>query len=292
MATATTTRRMSGREWLLRATTGSSAQVREVVALDGSLRRPLPTPCVVGVVQAAGGAGATTLTAGLGALFAARRRGIILAVDAAAGEAALARATGVADPIELAVGVTVAGGSPRDAIRASLPTGEVGVSVLGAGTAGGYRRPVTHEGWASAVAPVGDHVEIVLTDWGVRREVAEVDAIARTHDVCIVVARADQEAASMCGPLVHALAGRTGVVLALVDVGGTARPPWGTLRMVEDDWAGEMSALGLPVPVVVVPHDPATGRAGVVVLERTRSAVRLAWGRVAAAALELAGGGA
>lgn len=291
MAIATETRWRASREWLLRATTGSRAQLREVVAQDEGLRRPLPRPCVVGVVQAGGGAGGTTLTAGLGVMLAGRRSGAVVAVDAGAGEAALARVAGVAAPVDLAAGVAAESAQPGGSVLASLPAGEAGLAVLGTGTAGGYRRPAGPAAWAAAVAPVIDDVEVLLTDWGVRPAGSEdVGAISETHDVCVVVARADIGASGPARPLVYELAARTRVVLVLVDVGGTALSALNTAGMLEQDWAEDLTGLGLQVPVVVVPHDPVAGRNGLADLDRAGTAVHLAWARVATAALELAGG--
>lgn len=293
MAVATETRWRAGREWLLRATTGSRAQLREVVAQDEGLRRPLPRPCVMGVVQAGGGAGATTLTAGLGVLLAGRRSGAVVAVDAGAGEAALARVAGIAEPVDLSACMVAEQTAPGRSVLPALPTGAAGLAVLGTGTSGGYRPPTTPAAWAAAVAPVVDDAELVLTDWGVRRtETGDVAAISQTHDVCIVVGRADIGASGPARPLVYELAQRTRVVLVLVDVGGTALSALSTGGMLEQDWSEDLVGLGLRVPVVVVPHDPVAGRNGIADLDRAGTAVHLAWARVATAALELAGGGA
>jgi MinD-like ATPase involved in chromosome partitioning or flagellar assembly len=235
---------------------GSTAVARDLVAADEGLRRPVSTSRRIAVVQAHGGAGATTVTAGVASVLAGRRAAGVLAVDAAHGRAALAAACGVPTPLGWAVGRARTAGIVRaEQARGSLPRTPGGLAVLGDGSASAPWPPQPRT-WREVVDPVGRFFDVVLTDWGVR-EPTELAVVAGDHHVVVVVARADRADAERGVALAtHVAAAEVrapAVVLLLVDVGGTGGPSATPAR-------GALAEHG--VTVRTVPHDAALGAGG------------------------------
>lgn len=273
--------RQVARELGIRSLAGSTALGRELTDVDARLRQPVSTSRRVAVVQVDGGAGGTTTVARLATALARRRRGGVLAVDAAGGPALLARAAGVPDPAAMArlrdrtVGIT------RSAqAREALPHSAAGLCVLGTGTAD-QPWPTPPQAWRAAVDPVGRFFDVVVTDWGVRDE-HDVTDLVPGHHVLAVVARADRTCAERAlTALATGIAAAPGVAAAvvLVDVGGTGGPSDVPVRRT-------LAELGLPVPVLSVPHDRAVqDPAG----PPPAAATRTAYARVGATLLTLAG---
>lgn len=264
---------------------GSTGLARTLEEADQGLRRAVSTSRRVAVVQADGGAGATTTLAGAATALAQRRPAAVLTVDAAAGAAALVTATRAAEPLPWTVARGATAGLARAAdARAALPVGRGGLRVLGDGTASAPWPPGPRA-WREAVDPVGRFFDVVLTDWGVR-SAADLSVVAGDHHVVAVVARADrgpaERGAVLAARLVtgaldgYAAAPVSGdgawrapaVVLVLVDVGGTGGRADAVARDALD---------GLPVSVVTVPHDTMLGRGDVV----AGTAVKAAWSGLA-----------
>lgn len=235
-----------------------TAWARELAEVDELLGRRVSTSRRVALVQADGGAGATTTLARAATALARRRTGGVLAVDAARGDADLARRAGLADPPALALSLgRTAGVSTAAQARRAVPAAASGLHVLGSGTdgpVGALAGFVTPAGWRAAVDPIGRFFDAVLTDWGVRTDLADLAEIAASHHVVGVVARADRGPAERGLAAVAGLleeAPGTAVALVLVDVGGTAGPTDRLARRV-------LSEVGLPVPVHLLDHAPAS----------------------------------
>ncbi|MDC7121722.1 hypothetical protein OMK64_09250 [Cellulomonas fimi] len=170
---------------------GSTGLARTLEEADQGLRRAVSTSRRIAVVQADGGAGATTTLAGAATALAQRRPAAVLTVDAAAGAAALVSRTRVPQPLPWTVARDATAGLARGAdARAALPVGRGGLRVLGDGTASSPWPPGPRA-WREAVDPVGRFFDVVLTDWGVR-SATDLSVVAGDHHVVTVVARADR----------------------------------------------------------------------------------------------------
>ena len=235
---------------------GSTALARDLVAADEGLRRPVSTSRRIAVVQAHGGAGATTATAGVASVLAGRRPTGVLAIDAGHGGASLAAACGIDQPLAWADGrARTAGIARADQARAALTRTRDGLAVLGDGSESAPWPPQPRT-WREVVDPVGRFFDVVVTDWGVRGQ-DELAVVSGDHHVVVVVARADRAEAERGVALATHLA-TTGqrapaVVLLLVDVGGTGGPSATPARDALAEHA---------VTVRTVPYDPALGAGG------------------------------
>ncbi|NMR21607.1 hypothetical protein [Cellulomonas fimi] len=249
---------------------GSTSLARDLAAADDGLRLPVSTSRRIAVVQVDGGAGATTLVVRVGTALARRRRGAgVLAVDAARGPAALASAARVDSPLSLAQSRSRTSGVVTAAqARAAVPRSAAGLAVLGAGTAEHEGWPAPFEAWRSAVDPVARFFDVVVTDWGVRGDDAELAQVAEAHHVVVVVSRTDrgnaERALHLAGRAVALGAAR--VAMVLTDVGGTGGATDELLRRQLADRAD--------VPVLTVPHEPlAPGRPLAVATRRAYAGV-------------------
>ena len=207
--------------------TGAAAELDEA---DRLLRTPLPLSRRVGCVAAAGGSGTSTTAASLANVLAARRTGMVLAVDAGGGASGLGWLAGgsVTRPVE-EVEVRRAASERRRAARtavearAGLPRSGSGAVVLDLTDDHGRVAPVA--AWGREVAPVSRFFDLVVTDWGVRPGADDLAEVAATSHVVLVVARADRHSADAAAALVPQLRGGGSppqVLLVLVDVGRTA----------------------------------------------------------------------
>lgn len=211
---------------------GSTGLARTLEEADQGLRRPVSTSRRVAVVQADGGAGATTTLAGAATALAQRRPAAVLTVDAAAGAAALVAATRAPEPLPWTVARGATAGLVRAAdARAALPVGRGGLRVLGDGTASSPWPPGPRA-WREAVDPVGRFFDVVLTDWGVRPS-TDLGVVAGDHHVVAVVARADRGPAERGAVLAARLAtgAHDGFAPGRLDAGvagaGSGRPGGG-----------------------------------------------------------------
>ena len=225
--------------------TGAAAELAEA---DQLLRTALPLSRRVGCVAAAGGSGTSTTAAALANVLAARRAGMVLAVDAAGGASGLTWLAGAsAETGEPVSGQPMSGqpasGQPAAGQAASaqaaaqrrrtartaaeartgLPSSGSGAAVLDLTRGDGRAAPVA--AWGRDVAPVSRFFDLVVTDWGVRPAPEELAEVAATSHVVLVVSRADRhsaDAAAALVPQLRAAASPPQVLLVLVDVGRTA----------------------------------------------------------------------
>lgn len=237
------------REALALAALGSTMVTRELAEADERLRRPVSTSRRVAVLGADRDAGTSTTVAQLGAALAGRRGGSVLAVDAATGPGSLAALAGVAHPQSLrSVTLRSVDRGTAQGARELVPTGPAGLRVLGGPTA----HRASGAEIDAALRPVGRAFDLVLTDLGARAHDPELPTTVRAHHAVLVVARADRGPAEGALTTAAALltAGSPPVVIALVDVGGTAGPSAALLRRA-------LRTAGLGITVCAVPHDPA-----------------------------------
>lgn len=259
---------------IISALTGSvSAITDELTASHALLRTPLALSRRIGFVQLHGGSGASATAGYLASMLAHRRTGMVLGVNASAGEnnmlwhAGLTRSTG-------------AGGNDQERrrhpstaadARAGLPATGSGLIALDltrdhlAASAGT---------WFEQVTPIARFYDLVITDWGVRHQQVDLRQVARASHVVCLVARADRYPAEEAAALLPALSGvedQPGVVLALVDVGRTAE---GTPQVLRDQ---------LQVPVLPIPYDPLRAATRPIASRRLPAATRLAYTRLCAA---------
>jgi hypothetical protein len=126
--------------------------------------------------------------------------------------------------------------------------------------------------WFAELTGITRFFDVVVTDWGARSWRVDLgQVVSASHAVC-VVARADRYAAEEAAALVPALLAAPDsprVVLALVDVGGTAVRSIETLR----------DALG--IPVFAVPYDPSRAALAPASSVTLAARTRIAYTRIA-----------
>ncbi len=259
---------------IISALAGSvSAIADELTASDALLRSPLALSRRIGFVQLHGGSGASATAGYLASMLAHRRTGMVLGVNASAGEANMLWHAGLTRS-------TGAGGDDQERrrhpstaadARAGLPATGSGLIALDlardhlAASAGT---------WFEQVTPIARFYDLVITDWGVRHQQVDLRQVARASHVVCLVARADRYPAEEAAALLPALSGvedRPGVVLALVDVGRTAE---GTPQLLRDQ---------LQVPVLSIPYEKLRAASRPVASRRLPAATRLAHTRLCAA---------
>lgn len=222
----------------------ASGLTHELTTADAVLRAPLALSRRVGFVHLRGGAGASTAAAHVASLLARRRTGMVLAVNAAAGERHVLTQAGVPAP-----------GGSREADRRLRPgsaaDARAGLGVSGSGLYGlDLTRDRLSAGagtWFEAVSAIARFYDVVLTDWGVRDRRVDLRQVAVASHVVCLVARADRYAAEEAAALVPALQeveDRPRLMLALVDVGRTGGSTAARL------------ARQLAVPVLPIPYEP------------------------------------
>lgn len=240
----------------LRAVFGSTGRAAgDLNAADLVLRTPLPLSRRVGFVSVAGGSGTTSALASVASLLARRRTGMVLAADAGGGQSGLARrllepASGPPADKESAAADLAAEQARRQSARTAaearqgLVRTSSGLHLLD--LAGPGSRLPAMSTWAEQVGPIVRFFDLVFTDWGVRPPALDLEEVAASGHLLVVVSRAERAAATAAAEAIDALsrsANPPRFLLTLVDVGATSD------RMA----AGLQASLG--VPVVVVPRE-------------------------------------
>jgi MinD-like ATPase involved in chromosome partitioning or flagellar assembly len=254
-------------------TSSVSAITDELTTSDALLRSPLALSRRIGFVQLRGGCGASATAGYVASLLARRRSGMVLAVNASAGEAnllwhaGLVRSTpGTADNAQRRAHASTA----SDA-RAGLPVTGTGLLALDLGR---DHLAASAGTWFEQVSPIARFYDLVITDFGVRHRQADLRQVARASHVVCLVARADRNSAEEAAALLPALAeseDQPRVVLALVDVGRTAER---TPQLLGDQ---------LQVPVLTIPYDARRAAARQVASRRLPRKTRLAYIRLSTA---------
>lgn len=219
-------------------------------SLDDDVARPLATSRRLSFLHLDGGAGCSTLVAGVVEVLASRRRGRadrILAVDAAGSVDGLAGAAGV--PVaERVTSASLTRSSARRHVEAvdglsAMPSGSLYVG-LGREESGNW--PATAGEWADEVDPIARFFDLVVTDWGRRDAGAALAGVAEAgHAVCLVTSgeRHALERALGVVAALHDAPRVGGVVVAVVDRGRRGRT------------ALELDLSAVPARTVLLPYD-------------------------------------
>lgn len=231
---------------------GTSSTGRTLLGADAALRSPVGTSRRITVLSPDGGTGATTLTAVVAGLLAARRTGPVLAVDLARGPASLAGRCGTDHVLGLDALRTRPVARTLAQAQDGLPTTPSGLRVIGSGLA-------TVADWDGALSAVGRFFEVVVTDAGLRDADSAAQLAASSH-VTAVVVRADVASTQAGLALVATIAGHhraARTLLVTVSTAGltaavpAALPPGAQRAQVPYDRAlarsldGRVPALGL-----------------------------------------------
>ena len=261
----------------LRALARTSETIHELSAADRVIRQPLPLSRRLSVVQLRGGVGASATAAALANLFARRRAGMVLAVDAAGAHSSMAHWHA-----GLPVHAVHTGSERRTRARNAadardgLPRTPSGAYALDLRAMSGRPGRPDADDWHREVDPISRFYDVVVTDWGVRLpETGLGTAATASHALCLV-ARSDRssidEAVSVI-PAIREQEPAMGILLAIADVAGV----------------GERRTRALAertgVPVARIPHDGARGAARPVASRSLRATTRIAHARLAAALL-------
>ena len=259
----------------------ASGITHELTTSDMLLQSPLALSRRIGFVQLRGGSGASSTAGYVASMLARRRTGMVLAVNASAGETNLfgtrdcpvRRRTGPRNSAARGARNALSRAHPASAAdaRAGLPVTGTGLIALdlardhlatGAGT------------WFEQVTPIARFYDLVITDWGLRHRQVDLRQVARASHVVCLVSRADRYPAEEAAALIPALSeveDQPRVVLALVDVGRTAERTPQLLRSQ------------LQVPVLTIPHDPLRAAARPVGSRQLPTRTRLAYIRLCTA---------
>ncbi len=254
---------------------GSSAAVTaELTAADSVLRMPLPLSRRVSFVSLRGGSGTSTTSSYVASLLATRRAGLIVAVNASAGDGNLIWHAGLSSlaaqrPSERRLRARNA----SDA-RDGLPRTRSGLYTLDLRETTSAQVAASTQRWFDELTPITRFFDVVATDWGSRSWQVDLGQVVGASHVVCLVARADRYAAEEAASLVPALRAHEDhprVALALVDVGGTASRSIETVR----------ESLG--IPVVGIPYDASRGSLTPVGSATLSARTRIAYTRLATA---------
>lgn len=252
----------------------ASAMTHELTAADRLLRTPLPLSRRVGFVHLRGGAGASSTAAYVSSVLARRRTGMVVGVNASAGPASVLSHAGLAVTAEHRPSDRRARAQSAIDARDGLPVTASGLYSVDVTALAGTKGAASPSEWSDHLEPITRFFDVVSTDWGVRSWQAELGQVAALSHVVCVIARADRNFAEEAAAMIPALVGQDDaprIVLALVDVGGTADRGSSLLRMTED------------VPIVDIPYDPASGSARANPSSALRAKTRIAYTRLATA---------
>ncbi|PJJ65700.1 MinD/ParA family ATP-binding protein [Compostimonas suwonensis] len=255
----------------------TSERVSRLVEWDAAITQPIATSRRIGFVQLHGGSGASATAASVASVFAARRSGLVLAVDATAGPAGLLWHSGLE---QAPTAPSERRRRPRSAQDAAhgLPRTAAGLAALGLRTAVPGALPGAST-WFEELSGISRFFDVVCTDWGVRPWNADLAEVAASSHVVCLVARADRRSAEEALALVPALRAHPEsprVVVALVDVGDTAGRAAAVVEAQD------------PEHVVPVPYDRARAQASPVTSDRLATRTRMAYRRLAATLLHAA----
>jgi MinD-like ATPase involved in chromosome partitioning or flagellar assembly len=250
-----------------------SGITQELTASDTLLRSPLALSRRIGFVQLRGGSGASSTAGYVASMLARRRAGMVLAVNASAGETNLLWQAGLTRSAGRESSNVHRRAHPASAAdaRAGLPM--TGTGLIGLDLARDHL--ATSAGtWFEQVTPIARFYDLVITDWGVRHRQVDLRQVARASHLVCLVTRADRYPAEEAAALIPALLeveDQPQVVLALVDVGRTAERTPQLLRSQ------------LQVPVLTIPYDPLRAAARPVGSRRLPTRTRLAYTRLCTA---------
>ena len=251
----------------------SSAISHELTSSDGLLRTPLALSRRIGFVQLRGGTGASSTAGYVASMLARRRAGMVLAVNASAGEMNLLWQAGLTRSTAHGATDQQRRSHPSAAAdaRAGLPVTGTGLIALDLAR---DHLSVSAGTWFEQVTPIARFYDLVITDWGVRHRQVDLRQVAGASHVVCLVARADRYPAEEAAALLPALSqteDHPRVVLALVDVGRTA------------DRTPQLLRSQLQMPVLTIPYDPLRAAVRPLASRRLPTRTRLAYTRLCTA---------
>lgn len=217
----------------LRTLVRSTSTAAELTEADARLRTPMALSRRVSFLAVTGGSGTSATAASVASLLAARRTGMVLAVDAGGGPSGLGWQLEVesgagkpmSDPAATARRQTAR--SAADA-RSGLSDTPTGLHLLDLAEPGTAAASVTE--WRRSVSPIARFFDLVVTEWGVRHWQGDLTEVAATSHLVAVVARAERHAATAAAsvvPLLQDVSPAPRVVLVLVDVARTSERAFG-----------------------------------------------------------------
>jgi MinD-like ATPase involved in chromosome partitioning or flagellar assembly len=245
----------------------ATAQLHALRESDEILRKPLPLSRRIGFVQARGGSGASSTAAYVSSVFARRRGGMVLGVNASASYVNLGWYTGTRGSSQR---VSDLRGRARNAAEAvdGLPTSGSGLYTFDLREAESVRGPVSGKTWSEQLGPITRFFDVVSTDWGTRGFREDFEQVAGTSHAICLVSRADRHAVEEAAALIPALSALEDsprVVLVTVDVGRTGGR------------AASIAADNLDIPVLQIPYDSARASAKPVSSSALSTKTRIAY---------------
>ena len=290
----------------------ASGMTHELTSSDTLLRSPLALSRRIGFVQLRGGSGASATAGYVASMLARRRTGMVLAVNASAGEANLLWHAGLTGPAGVArnadriaphraeeegaddafpsasddeVGGSRARSAAREARNAlsrahpsTAADARAGLPVTGTGLialdlARDYL--ATSAGtWFEQVTPIARFYDLVITDWGVRHRQVDLRQVARASHVVCLVTRADRYPAEEAAALIPALSEVEDQPRVVLVLVDVGRTAERTPQLLRDQ---------VQVPVLTIPYDPLRAAAEPVSSRRLPTRTRLAYTRDTAA---------
>jgi hypothetical protein len=284
----------------------------ELAASDSLLRSPLALSRRIGFVQLRGGSAASSTAGYLANMLARRRTGMVLAVNASAGErnllwhAGLTRSAGGArnahriaprraeeegadDAFPSASDDEVGGSQARSAARgarnalsrvhpSTAADARAGLPVTGTGLIAldlARDHLATSAGtWFEQVTPIARFYDLVITDWGVRHRQVDLRQVARASHVVCLVTRADRYPAEEAAALIPALSEVEDQPRVVLALVDVGRTAERTPQLLRSQ---------LQVPVLTIPYDPLRAAARPVGSRRLPTRTRLAYTRLCTA---------
>ncbi|MGY4859356.1 hypothetical protein [Cryobacterium sp. AP23] len=250
----------------------ASARLHDLTNADAAIRMPLTLNRRVGLVQACGGAGSSTVAAGVASIFANRRAGLVLGVNASGGDRNMLWHAGVPAPEGALPPARTRPLSAAEA-AAGLPVARSGLIGLDLRDPAHPTTPVPSRTWFDRINPVSRFFDLAITDWGVRGWQIDLAQVAlASHVLCVVTPsrRHELEDAVAVIPALTGVADGPQVVLVIVDVSGSSRGQ--TPQGVGPD---------LGVPVLRIPYDPSAGSAKPVPSASMSARTRIAYAQLA-----------
>jgi MinD-like ATPase involved in chromosome partitioning or flagellar assembly len=291
---------------------GASGITHELTTSDTLLRSPLALSRRIGFVQLRGGSGASSTAGYVASMLACRRAGMVLAVNASAGEANLLWHAGLtrpaggarnahriasrgseedgADEAFRSASDDEVGGSqarsaarearnvlsrahPRTAADARAGLPMTGTDLIALDLA--HDHLATSAGtWFEQVTPIARFYDLVITDWGVRHRQVDLRQVARASHVVCLVTRADRYPAEEAAALIPALSEVEDQPRVVLALVDVGRTAERTPQLL----CGQ-----LQVPVLTIPYDPLRAAALPVGSRRLPTSTRLAYIRLCTA---------
>lgn len=246
----------------------ATAQLHALRQSDEILRKPLPLSRRIGFVQARGGSGASSTAAYVSSVFARRRGGMVLGVNASASDVNLGWYTGTrAAQTQRVSELRLRARNAAEAVD-GLPSSGSGLYTLDLREAETVRGPVSGRTWSEQLGPITRFFDVVSTDWGTRGFREDLEQVASTSHAICLVSRADRHAveeAAALVPALQALEDSPRVVLVTVDVGRTGGR------------AASIAAAQLDIPVLEIPYDSARSSAKPVSSSALSTRTRIAY---------------